>query len=202
MPILNDGEVGLYYILSIYGNSNNIHIKTPDNIIRNAFFKKSINGKSVLSNNDSYMIPPKNTLCQLVGINADNITYWNIIETPLAEQKIPDTILEHYDCTNDVILFAYNYEDYMNSNNGETINYFCTRSNDNDNFAPIRNVTFDDDKMVSSTNVWVEYTFLTYLESDSYKHTTNGAYANLGSLKYIKPNYKSTDSEGGVIINS
>ena len=202
VPILNDGEVGLYYILSIYGNSNNIHIKTPDNIIRNAFFKKSINGKSVLSNNDSYMIPPKNTLCQLVGINADNITYWNIIETPLAEQKIPDTILEHYDCTNDVILFAYNYEDYMNSNNGETINYFCTRSNDNDNFAPIRNVTFDDDKMVSSTNVWVEYTFLTYLESDSYKHTTNGAYANLGSLKYIKPNYKSTDSEGGVIINS
>lgn len=200
VPILNDGEVGLYYILSIYGNSNNIHIKTPDNITRNAFFKKSINGKSVLSNNDSYMIPPKNTLCQLVGINADNITYWNIIETPLAEQKIPDTILEHYDCTNDVILFAYNYEDYMNSNNGETINYFCTRSNDNDNFAPIRNVTFDDDKMVSSTNVWVEYTFLTYLESDSYKHTTNGAYANLGSLKYIKPNYKSTDLEGGVII--
>lgn len=200
VPILNDGEVGLYYILSIYGNSNNIHIKTPDNITRNAFFKKSINGKSVLSNNDSYMIPPKNTLCQLVGINADNITYWNIIETPLAEQKIPDTILEHYDCTDDVILFAYNYEDYMNSNNGETINYFCTRSNDNDNFAPIRNVTFDNDKMVSSTNVWVEYTFLTYLESDSYKHTTNGAYANLGSLKYIKPNYKSTDLEGGVII--
>ena len=144
------------------------------------------------------MIPPKNTLCQLVGINADNITYWNIIETPLAEQKIPDTILEHYDCTNDVILFAYNYEDY--NSNGETINYFCTRPNDYDSFTPIRNVTFDGDKMTSSTDVWVEYTFLTYLESDSYKHTTNGAYANLGSLKYIKPDYKSPDSEGGVII--
>ena len=196
VPILNDGEVGLYYILSIYGNSNNnIRIQTPSD---NAFFKKSINGKSVLSNNDYYMIPPKNTLCQLVGINADNITYWNIIETPLAEQKIPDTILEHYDCTDDLILFAYNYEDY--NSNGETINYFCTRPNDYDSFTPIRNVTFNDDKMTSSTDVWVEYTFLTYLESDSYKHTTNGAYANLGSLKYIKPDYKSPDSEGGVII--
>ena len=195
VPILNDGEVGLYYILSIYGNNNNIHIKTPSS--DNAFFKKSINGKSVLSNNDSYMIPPKNTLCQLVGINADNITYWNIIETPLAEQKIPDTILEHYDCTNDVILFAYNYEDY--NSNGETINYFCTRPNDYDSFTPIRNITFDGDKMTSSTDIWVEYTFLTYLESDSYKHTTNGAYANLGSLKYIKPDYKSPDSEGGSI---
>lgn len=195
VPILNDGEVGLYYILSIYGNrNNNIRIQTPSD---NAFFKKSINGKSVLSNNDYYMIPPKNTLCQLVGINADNITYWNIIETPLAEQKIPDTILEHYDCTNDVILFAYNYEDY--NNNGETINYFCTRPNDYDSFTPIRNVTFDGDKMTSSTDIWVEYTFLTYLESVSYKHTTNGAYANLGSLKYIKPDYKSPDSEGGSI---
>ena len=54
--------------------------------------------------------------------------------------------------------------------------------------------------MTSSTDVWVEYTFLTYLESDSHNHTTNGAYANLGSLKYIKPDYKSSDSEGGVII--
>ena len=195
VPILNDGEVGLYYILSIYGNrNNNIRIKTPSD---NAFFKKSINGKSVLSNNDYYMIPPKNTLCQLVGINADNITYWNIIETPLAEQKIPDTILEHYDCTNDVILFAYNYEDY--NSNGETINYFCTRPNDYDSFTPIRNVTFEGENMVSSTDVWVEYTFLTYLESDSYKHTTNGAYANLGSLKYIKPDYKTPDPEGGSI---
>ena len=195
VTILNDGEVGLYYILSIYGNrNNNIRIQTPSD---NVFFKKSINGKSVLSNNDYDMIPPKNTLCQLVGINADNITYWNIIETPLAEQKIPDTILEHYDCTNDVILFAYNYEDY--NNNGETINYFCTRPNDYDSFTPIRNVTFDGDKMTSSTDIWVEYTFLTYLESVSYKHTTNGAYANLGSLKYIKPDYKSPDSEGGSI---
>ncbi len=195
LPILNDGEVGLYYILSIYGNSNNnISIQTPSD---NVFFKKSINGKSVLSNNDHYMIPTKNTLCQLVGINADNITYWNIIETPLAEQKIPDTILEHYDCTNDVILFAYNYEDY--NNNGETINYFCTRPNDYDSFTPIRNVTFEGEKMTSSTDVWVEYTFLTYLESDSYKHTTNGAYANLGSLKYIKPDYKTPDPEGGSI---
>ena len=198
LPILNDGEVGLYYILSIYGNrNNNIRIKTPDNITHNAFFKKSINGKSVLSNNDSYMIPPKNTLCQLVGINADNITYWNIIETPLAEQKIPDTILEHYDCTDDLILFAYNYEDY--NSDGKTINYFCTRPNDYDSFTPIRNVTFEGENMVSSTDVWVEYTFLTYLESDSYKHTTNGAYANLGSIKYIKPDYKTPDPEGGSI---
>ena len=196
LPILNDGEVGLYYILSIYGNSNNnIHVKTPSS--DNAFFKKSINGKSVLSNNDYYMIPPKNTLCQLVGINADNITYWNIIETPLAEQKIPDTILEHYDCTDDLILFAYNYEDY--NSNGKTINYFCTRPNDYDSFTPIRNVTFEGENMVSSTDVWVEYTFLTYLESDSYKHTTNGAYANLGSIKYIKPDYKTPDPEGGSI---
>ena len=196
VPILNDGEVGLYYILSIYGNSNNnIRIQTPSD---NAFFKKSINGKSVLSNNDYYMIPPKNTLCQLVGINADNITYWNIIETPLAEQKIPDTILEHYDCRDDVILFAYNCENY--NNDGKTINYFCTRSNDYDSFIPIRKVTFDGNNITNSNDVWVEYTFLTYLESNSYKHTTNGAYANLGSLKYIKPNYKSSDSKGGVII--
>ena len=192
VPNLNDGEVGLYYILSIYGNSNNnIRIQTPSD---NAFFKKSINGKSVLSNNDYYMIPPKNTLCQLVGINADNITYWNIIETPLAEQKIPDTILEHYDCTDDLILFAYNYGDY--NSNGKTINYFCTQPNDYDGFTPIRRVTFDGNTMSSSNDVWVEYTFLTYLESDSYKHTTNGAYANLGSLKYINPEYKSWEPEG------
>ena len=194
---LNDGEVGLYYILSIYGNSNNnISIQTPSD---NAFFKKSINGKSVLSNNDYYMIPPKNTLCQLVGINADNITYWNIIETPLAEQKIPDTILEHYDCTNDVILFAYNFSDFTTKDiNGKDvhINYFCTQTDDYSGFTPIRHVTFDDNTMSSSKDVWVEYTFLTYLESDSYKHTTNGAYANLGFLEYINPEYKSWEPEG------
>ena len=197
VPILNDGEVGLYYILSIYGNSNNnIRIQTPSD---NAFFKKSINGKSVLSNNDYYMIPPKNTLCQLVGINADNITYWNIIETPLAEQKIPDTILEHYDCTNDVILFAYNFSDFTTKDiNGKDvhINYFCTQTDDYSGFTPIRHVTFDGNTMDSSNNVWVEYTFLTYLESDSYKHTTNGAYANLGFLEYINPEYKSWEPEG------
>ena len=197
VPNLNDGEVGLYYILSIYGNSNNnIRIQTPSD---NAFFKKSINGKSVLSNNDYYMIPPKNTLCQLVGINADNITYWNIIETPLAEQKIPDTILEHYDCTNDVILFAYNFSDFTTTDiNGKDvhINYFCTQTDDYSGFTPIRRVTFDGNTMDSSNNVWVEYTFLTYLESDSYKHTTNGAYANLGFLEYINPEYKSWEPEG------
>ena len=50
--------------------------------------------------------------------------------------------------------------------------------------------------MSSSNDVWVEYTFLTYLESDSYKHTTNGAYANLGFLEYINPEYKSWEPEG------
>ena len=197
VSILNDGEVGLYYILSIYGNrNNNIRIQTPSH---NAFFKKSINGKSVLSNNDYCMIPPKNTLCQLVGINADNITYWNIIETPLAEQKIPDTILEHYDCTNDVILFAYNFSDFTTTDiNGKDvhINYFCTQTDDYSGFTPIRRVTFDGNTMSSSNDVWVEYTFLTYLESDSYKHTTNGAYANLGFLEYINPEYKSWEPEG------
>lgn len=204
VPNLNEGEVGLYYILSIYGNSNsNIRIKTPypgDNVPRNAFFKKSINGKSVLSgnssNDDIYMRPPKNTLCQLVGINADNITYWNIIETPLAEQKIPDTILEHYDCTDDVILFAYNLGDYYTNNNTVKISYLCTRADDYDGFLPIRKVTFEGGSGTDADDVWVEYTFLTYLQSDSSKHTTNGAYANLGFLKYVKDKYQSWQPEG------
>ena len=203
VPNLNEGEVGLYYILSIYGNSNsNIHIKTPypgNGIPRNAFFKKSINGKSVLSDDAYYMRPPKNTLCQLVGINADNITYWNIIETPLAEQKIPDTILEHYDCTDDVILFAYNLGDYYTKNNNGNdvkISYLCTRADDYDGFLPIRRVTFEGGNGTDADDVWVEYTFLTYLQSDSSKHTTNGAYANLGFLRYVKDEYKSWRPEG------
>lgn len=200
VPNLNEGEVGLYYILSIYGNSNsNIHIKTPypgNGISRNAFFKKSINGKSVLSDDAYYMRPPKNTLCQLVGINADNITYWNIIETPLAEQKIPDTILEHYDCTDDVILFAYNLGDYYTNNNTVKISYLCTRADDYDGFLPIRKVTFNGSSATDADDVWVEYTFLTYLQSNSSKHTTNGAYANLGFLRYVKNDYKSSDPQG------
>ena len=115
-----------------------------------------------------------NKLYQFISVNHQ----WNATEITL---KIPDSLVEHYDCKNDVEIYAHTI--YTDNDSTDYTSYYM--ENQNQGFWPRQIITDPVQRMengVTITHHKAEFTFFTYLYNN--ERTEDGVNISLGDIMY------------------